>query len=51
MFLPNRPPLMTLVPFTSKEGGGRSLLNYDSHYLDHFLINVADKAVAQHLMQ
>ena len=42
---------MTLVTFTSEEGGGRSLLSCDLHCLGHFLINAADKVVVHHLMR
>ena len=40
-----------LLPFTFEEDGGRNLLSCGLHYLGHFLINAADKAVVYHLMR
>ena len=47
------PSLLTwhLLPFTSEEDGGRSLLSCSLHYSGHFFINMADKAIVYHLMQ
>ena len=44
-------PFWHLLPFTSKEDGGRNLLSCGLHCSGHFLINVADKVVVSHLMR
>ena len=47
------PSLLTwhLLPFTSEEDGGRSLLSCSLHYSGHFFITAADKTVVYHLMR
>ena len=42
--------LWHLLLLTLEKDGGMNLLNCDLHYLGHFLINAADKAVAHYLI-